>query len=86
VKVTSAVEGFFKNDNDDGNCPVNKCELKTKGCTNTDFSESDHIKLTKTESGDFQIESKNNYHKGYKYEFCVVCTNGGKNGDEYYPR
>lgn len=79
MKVTSAVDGFFKNDNVDGNCPVTKCELKKKGCSE-DFTDVE-TKITNT-AGDFQIESQIDLPFGYTSVMCVVCTNGDTN----YPR
>ena len=53
-------------------CPVTKCELKTKGCNQTYAGTNLKMDLVSP----FELKGKRNSILGFKEDICVQCTNG----------
>lgn len=78
---------YFENDNADAKCPVTDCQLMKPGCTVP--SDSNNVRMIKSGSK-WVLQAWNRPEYGYIEDFCLSCTNGGKNvgltGNKVWPR
>jgi len=67
---------YFENSNDDAKCAVTNCELMKPGCS--EAHDSNNVRMKKVGSK-WTLQAWNKPQYGYIEDFCLSCTNGGKN-------
>lgn len=76
---SDAFAAYFNNDNSDNQCPITICSLMKPGCANP--SDSSNVRIHQVNSK-WAIQAHLNKPYGFIENFCVSCTNGGKNVPE----
>lgn len=78
---------YFANSNDDAKCAVTGCSLMKPGCS--EAHDSNNVRMKKIGSK-WTLQAWNKPQYGYIEDFCLSCTNGGKNvalsGNKVWPR